>query len=110
MIPLIRKDISGYGYYHFYHNDETGETITQKCTQEEYEAMGGTGGHKNNPVLKGHTWFQSSGGVPEVDGRLLNDGEYIDIGDRSIAKLGTTNVLLESGDLDVNDNFVGTIK
>lgn len=111
MTPLTQKEISGYGYYHIFKNNKTGEQIEIKCSQEEYERMGVAGGAKYRPVMDGCAWVCSHGGRPEIEGRPIKDGEMMDMPDgQKIAKIDGREVLLEEGDLDANNNFVGTIK
>lgn len=111
-MKLTKKTITGFGYYHIFKNIQTGEIVNVKCTQKEYERMGGVGGEKFNPTLAGHIWLNSVGGAPEVDtGRLLNEGEYYQLsGGDKFAVISGKYCLLEPGDLDAQDNFIGTLK
>ena len=108
---LIKKEITSRGCYHHFQNNKTGVVISIKCSQEEYDRMGGVGGEQFNPVMKGYTWLLSNGGVPETDGRMIGDGEYMELENGiQVAKIGNVNVKLEAGDLDKDDNFIGVIR
>lgn len=109
-MKLTKKEISGYGAYHVF-KDVVGGLVFEKCTQAEYDRMGGPGGSKYNPVREGLTWQQSFSGTPEVEGRLMGEGEYVELpsGDK-FAKMDGQNLKLESGDLDLSGNFIGLIK
>lgn len=109
-IKLIKKEISGHGYYHVFRNVLTKGIVRIKCTQKDYERMGEVGGARYNPTLDGHKWLWSNGGVPEIDGRPIKNGEMLEIDGKKIAKIDDVDVVIEKGDLDDDNNFVGTIK
>ena len=107
---LTLKTISGKGCYHQFRNNLNDEIVYVKCTQSDYDRMGLAGGAQYNPTLADHLWLSSSGGVPEVEGRMLKDREYIEIDSMKIAKIGKQTVKLEEGDLDRDSNFIGVIE
>ncbi len=108
-IKLVDKAISGYGYYHAFKNDQTGEVMFVKCTNEDYTKLGEVDGDKHNPTLDGYTWSRSFGEVPEIEGRMIQDGEVYTIGNDQMAKINGLHVKLEEGDV-VDGEFVGVIK
>ena len=109
-LTLTTREYLGEGYFNQYKNIETGETLKQEISIDEYKAI--SENNEQAKELEGYKWESSYGGAILVDtpskelglneGTIVGDVYYVSEFNESFA----TNVVLNFSEEEFNNKYI----